>query len=278
MGATMNKKQAKNKAWKNMHRNPFAAFFPPPVIKAKAKPANVDKPCNVFSVSSFEACEYCEATYCCCTNNDVSLPAGKPEKTLYSASRFEEGLKKHGFIRLGSGMFSAVWAHPKSDKVIKIIKQEDCWIDYAYWANQAGYGGTLAPKVFSFKKKANYSLAVVERCAKLARQFEFKTPESVVQSLIYQVGHGNETAQTLLDLLHAGSEKFFKDLRDKFSGHRRFDFHGENIMFREDGSLCVTDPICGTSSLTSTRLKARDFTPSSSLKEYLIACSCRYRN
>lgn len=269
MGATMNKKQAKNRAWRQAQKNPFGRnlvqVFAPKAEgrKPAKKPAAVvelkklakAKPFRLF-ISAVTACN-CDM---CQRARGLKNPAlaGKL-KSSYLA--FEKGLVRKGFTRLGSGAYSVVYAKGDSDRVIKITRREDNWIDYCKWAAENGYAGTFAPRVFSYKKIGSYSVAVVERCSRLQRDVDRKAPEAVVSGLVLYVLKNNETAKLLLDLVQPKLPEFLEAFNKRFPKGQ--DLHGGNIMFRKDGSMCYTDPVCGDSEITSRRFKARDFTPSS---------------
>lgn len=195
----------------------------------------------------------------------------KEESAFSSARAFEKALLKRGFERLGSGAYSVVLAKPGYDRVLKVTRTQDNWIDYVKWASASGYAGNFAPKVFSWKrfnvseneeeswKSRSWSVSVVERMketldSKSAIAQDFK----VFESLHYLVGSGNVMAQLYCEDLLPGSSKFFADLHKNFYAS---DIYSKNLMVREDGSFCVTDPVCGSSKLRETRIRARDFVP-----------------
>lgn len=192
--------------------------------------------------------------------------ASCPE-TVYSTPKkgsllaYEYFLQKKGFQRLGSGAFSTVYGHPKSDRVIKLCHNPDAWVDYVYWGAKEGYAGKFVPKVYSFKKHCDFYVAVMEKLEYTARHVDNKSEACVANNLIsLGLGYNNETAKTLLDLLVPGMEAFSKALQQQFSGER-LDIHDGNIMFRKDGSMVVVDPVCHPFSNSWKRLRATQFAP-----------------
>lgn len=84
----------------------------------------------------------------------------------YDYYRFIEHLEASGFAYIGGGAYSAVYAIPSSDRVIKVNLCADGWLDYVLWAQSSGYAGTFAPRVFSYKRFDDGTyIAVVERLA-----------------------------------------------------------------------------------------------------------------
>src|SRR5882672_10391646 len=61
-------------------------------------------------------------------------------------------LEKKGFKRLGAGAYSTVLGKDGSDKVIKVSRSLDNWIDYIQWSAANGYAGNFAPRVYSWKR------------------------------------------------------------------------------------------------------------------------------
>lgn len=170
---------------------------------------------------------------------------------------FIRKLEARGYKKLGAGCYSTVlWK--SGDRVIKVNRQPDAWIDYILWANQKGYCGNLAPKVFSYKKIGTFYVAIVEKMMYTGESIRYKDNNHVTLSLFDMARHENELAGKLLDQLVPGARGFTKGLLDKFSGER-LDLHHGNIMFRADGTMAVVDPVAFTSREKVIRLKARDF-------------------
>jgi len=206
---------------------------------------------------------------------EMAMGANHFEPKVYT-SAFESGrafgsyLRKRGFIQLGSGAFSTVFAKEGSDRVIKVTNNPDNWIDYVQWAAQNGYAGTYAPKVFSYKKIGDFTVSVVERMEKPARDIRPQEDLAFVDHLAsYYLTHNNTVAGVFLDELLPGMCDFLTKLRKEFikdPDKERLDMHGGNFMVRKDGSYCFTDPVCGKSKTTSNRLKAKDFVSLASAK------------
>lgn len=186
-------------------------------------------------------------------------------------------LEKKGYVRLGSGYYSTVLGHPKSpDKVIKVTRHQDNWIDYVKWAAENGYAGTFGPKVYSWKKfPAGWSWAVVERMARCVGEnnsccdYDSYDEESIctdrsddyeiIFTLLNSASRGNLMAQVYVDDLCPGAFEYVSKLKKAM---RAGDIRAANTMVRKDGTLCFTDPCAGSSTIKTTRFKERDFVPS----------------
>lgn len=183
-------------------------------------------------------------------------------KTFDSAENFIKALQKRGFVFLGSGAFSTVLGKENSNRVIKVIRRPDGWIDYIRWASYRGEAGRFAPRVFSYKKikgkKKDFSVAIMERL-----EYTFKkTPKDhalkIIPDLMWRA-NDNPMAASFMDILAPGLKKFMDDLGKEFKGS--FDLHSGNLMLRKDGSFVVVDPICDGDKADYKRLKAGDFSP-----------------
>lgn len=205
----------------------------------------------------------------------------KPSKPITgvfaSAAAFGAALEKRGFRRLGSGAYSTVYGKDGYDRVIKVSRCLDNWIDYVAWASKAGYAGTFAPKVYSWKRfftgkerkthplfgysrwdETEWSVAIVERMketlnadSQLARDFR-------IIERIHDLAARSVLAELVMEEIIPGVGKFFKDLHKNFYAS---DVYGKNLMIRSDGTFCVTDPVCGTITTEAIRFRAGDFTP-----------------
>lgn len=196
--------------------------------------------------------------------NDLlqSFMPKRPEGKIFDyAHTFENALERRGFKRLGSGCFSTVYAKDGSKRVVKVTRKIDNWIDYIHWASENGYAGRFAPKVYSYKKfkgkEEPFSVAVVERC-KPINNCSAKDDGYIIGALLWPCMRGNTMAQLYLDDMQPGLGKFLLDFNEKF-GKDHTDIGGNNMLFREDGSWCLTDPLCGQSKMTVNRLRTKDF-------------------
>jgi hypothetical protein len=189
-----------------------------------------------------------------------------PSYTFDDGRSFKKALEKKGWETLGSGHYSYVLGRKNSEKAIKIgsIIERDGWIDYVHWANKNGYGGTFAPKVYSFKhikgKKKDFTLTLMEKIEKNAYSIGRKhdtrpLPELVQQYVVYE----NEMAGKLIDYAVPGLKTFTDELRKEFPDH--FDLHNGNFMVRSNDSFVITDPISGFTGTSKFRLRSTDFTP-----------------
>lgn len=214
------------------------------------------------------------------------LPKGVVKSAFRDSSVYQQKLEQRGFKRLGSGYHSSVYAHPKSDKVIKVVNQlTDPWIDYAVWANRQGHGGKLAPKVYSYKlhQKGQFSVSVMEKLDKTVIDLGGEHDLAFTHDLFQHYLQGNNLqAGIFLDQIVPDATKFADALKKRYDGTKvRFDLHSQNFMVRKDGSFVVIDPLAGKGGMfnygtspvpveTSTykRLRAKDFAPSPELKSY----------
>lgn len=231
----INPKKPKNK-------NPFVDLFPIPFRKETKRGPCPDGYIDV-----------------CGRYGEVTRVPKHPLKNPWS---YIDWLEKKGFKRLGAGAYSTVLGKDGSDKVIKVSRSLDNWIDYIQWAAKEGYAGNLAPKVFSWKKHEsdtnNFSVAIVERMQSTTRDDNYKSDASVIMSLTYPARKGNIMAQLFMEELQANSVKFFNQLHElDFDG----DIGGGNVMVRANGTICVTDPTAGNIKTTVKRLRSGDFSP-----------------
>lgn len=233
-------------------------------VNKPKKKRNKDEPRTDGKVWDFWSCQW--------------LDPPKPGR-FGTAQAMIYALEKKGYKRLGSGHYSTVLGHPKSsDKVIKVTRQQDNWIDYVKWAAENGYAGTFGPKVYSWKKfPAGWSWAVVERMSHCVGEgyddYGYcsdpgccppKTSGNgddyeIIFTLLNAAGRGNLMAQVYVDDLCPGAFEYISKLK---SAMRAGDIRAANTMIRKDGSLCFTDPCAGDSKVASTRFKERDFVPS----------------
>jgi len=206
--------------------------------------------------------------------NNWTIPFGQPKvmfrkfekKPFDDADGFIKALEKKGFKRLGSGAFSTVLAKDGSDRVIKVIRRPDGWINYVHWAAQIGEAGHFAPKVFSYKKiklrKGEIALASMER---LEYDLENADPNhalKILPELLYRAEH-NGMAAKFTETLAPGLISYLTKMKKQWNAEKwwNFDLHSGNLMVRKDGSFVIVDPVSrGAEGFT--RLKEGDFSPS----------------
>lgn len=189
--------------------------------------------------------------------------AGDPKKPFSGARNYGAWLLAKGWERLGSGAHSIVYAKPDSDKVIKVTSSLDNWIDYVQWAAKAGYAGNLAPRVYSWKRhqieNGSFAVAIVEKMERGGYSCNYKDDGALLYGLTSYARNGNLIAQCVMEDIQPGSVNFFKQLSAlQYDG----DVGGNNIMYRKDGSLCLTDPCAGRIKTTVKRLRSGDLSPS----------------
>lgn len=161
------------------------------------------------------------------------------------------------FEYLGGGVMSSVYATRDPDKVLKISSRfdDDGWVDYVAWAGAAGFQGSDAPVVHSFKTlttpdgSRGYA-AVIERLiainsAILAYKFKCDLLEAY-DHLSKWMHWGSEPVAKLAPgvarLLSPGVARFVDEYMTTFGTGG--DLHPGNFMFRPStGTIVVTDPL-----------------------------------
>lgn len=245
-------------------------FKPPPLPALKFKAQNIQKMMGIFGNFIEKKNPDGKAIY---RDGQYWDPEKWAKLSPFAVrSKFCERLEKKGFKKLGGGYYSNVYAKEGSDKVIKVGSPSgdhwDAWIDYCLWAGKQGYGGKFAPRVYSYKKFSNFYVAIMERLDYTVSDssVEENSEAPIAQFLFSSATEcNNPTALLLCDILVPELGKFSLELKEEFKSANRFDLHGGNIMYRKDGSICVTDPVCHESQVTQTRLKGRDFLPTATL-------------
>jgi hypothetical protein len=184
---------------------------------------------------------------------DAPKPAPRARVKSVTSDDFIERLKRRGYRTLGAGCFSTVLAKGKSDRVIKVNRRPDGWLDYVLWAAERGHMGKNAPMVYSFKRfnegtDDEFYVAVVERCKNTVDDLypQNKRVTELFSSLTSGMRGrvGSERDALKADDMQPGSLRFAIEFRLEFNGGG-LDLHSGNFMVREDGSLVCTDPISG---------------------------------
>ncbi len=178
------------------------------------------------------------------SDTDLAVEQTEPTMRWSDGYHFGEALVRRGFERIGSGDFSAVYAKANSDRVIKVNRTPDNWLDYVVWATKAGFAGGFAPKVYSYRYidgyDATFYVAVVELLDDEIANIDHQRPDLFREcSLLsdYMRGYNGVTS----DMLHPDSARFGDELRANISGP--LDLHFRNWMVRADGTICLIDPI-----------------------------------
>ena len=207
------------------------------------------------------------------------------KKPFDDANGFIKALEKRGFTVIGSGAFSTVLGKEGSDRVLKVIRRPDGWINYIHWAAQIGEAGHFAPRVFSYKKikgrQKDFSVAVMER---LSYTLE-NTPEEHALKILPNVlwrADKNPMAAKFTEILAPGLVGFMNKMSAKWDiPIQNFDLHDGNLMIRNDGSFVVVDPVSRGEDLYN-RLRAGELSPAVAtliikLIGFTVAHSNRYR-
>lgn len=154
---------------------------------------------------------------------------------LQSANALGDFLASRGWIQLGAGCYSVVYTRLGSSKVVKINKDRDAVIDYLIWANEEGFGGKEAPKVYSYRTFPDGTYAV------LMERLEFTIQQAAGPRWL-------KAWDSLRDELRDGygpggkePREFVKRYRDRFQNYGS-DLHNQNFMLRKDGTCVLVDP------------------------------------
>lgn len=208
-----------------------------------------------------------------------------------SARAFCSALEKRGYKLLGSGAYSSVYGKDGYDKVLKVSRCLDNWIDYVAWASSNGYAGNLAPKVFSWKRFKNpgdpperegfygrwderqWSVAVVERMVETVKEDSKLSQDFKIIERLHDLAGKSILAELVVDEIVPGCGKFFKELHANFYAS---DIYSKNLMVRKDGSFCVTDPVCGRIKTEAIRFRAGEFSPPLILTRRYFESSSRH--
>lgn len=78
-----------------------------------------------------------------------------------SVVAYGDRLRDMGWSMLASGHYSSVWEHPKSDKVIKVNRAEDGWLDFVKWASTIK--SDVFIKVYSIRQHDGFNVALCEK-------------------------------------------------------------------------------------------------------------------
>lgn len=187
--------------------------------------------------------------------------------------QIEEALQKHGFIKIGKGAFSAAFAKPGSDRIIKVNRCEDSWLNYILWAARLGYAGRFAPKVYSFHRFTERNgdpvyIAIAERLHSRIydlRNLPVYSTFCEWQGWAFRVHNefqrGRTPAERLNPKIEAafpGIEQFTFILVRRYSG---IDLNEGNIMFRSNGSWVINDPVTTGDTDAPYRMREHELSP-----------------
>lgn len=189
----------------------------------------------------------------------------KPFDSMWS---FCNTLEKKGYERIGSGFYSRVYLGKDKTKVLKIGRGTDGWLNYVSWANKNGYGGTLAPKLYSAKtvktRDGSFLMSSMERLGDVVGSNVKQDAYAKFSMMTLYANNDNQLAGTLAEVAQPGAKDFLAKFMAEFKGKARMDMHEGNWMTRENGLLVLTDPVASLKDETlriTARLKTKDFEP-----------------
>lgn len=190
---------------------------------------------------------------------------GSPSSVWKDGEHFIERLYKRGYSTLGAGAFSTVLAKRDSDRVVKVSRKPDPWLDYIVWANKEGFAGTLAPRVYSYRvikgRFQTFYVAVMERLECTISQCGMSKPHAARahNAMRHWISHKDDKSGLEAEKYAPGALRFGAAFRLAFQ--RNHDLHEGNFMLRKDGSLVCTDPIWNEDSrvtYSKPRMRSRD--------------------
>lgn len=191
-----------------------------------------------------------------------------------SPQELQQWLKSHGFKKLGSGVFSAVYGKPEHSRVVKISKRGDeCWLKFAKWL-MAQTKNPYLPHVPWIKeyqgirkgKPETFFVTIIEKLEPFTTESIKQIKDPVVVAMLLLKGDfwaaekkvlqrrleelGYDTPQEQKELLMDNNNHLFvNSLRmvTKRGGKSCIgDLHSGNIMFRpSDKAVVITDPLAG---------------------------------
>ncbi len=184
------------------------------------------------------------------------------KKAFDNSAGFIEALKRRGFEVLGSGAFSTVLAKPGQDRVLKVIRRPDGWINYVKWAAENGEAGGFAPKVFSYKKikgrNGDFAVATMERLSYTLEKVPEEADLKILPDLLGRVDR-NPFAHRMVSMIAPGLGDFAVKMGKEWKiPLMNFDFHDGNMMVRENGQFVIVDPVSRGDDKYN-RLRAGDF-------------------
>lgn len=153
--------------------------------------------------------------------------------------------KDAGFKRLGNGHFSAAYSHPLlPGKVIKVgFKKEDSGAAYtAFCRMHQGRAGI--PNIYDVQRHAGCYTVVLDALVESdtwANDEHERYADIACDVIEYNSNEHND--------LYGWDEEFVetcKMIRKFFDGIASFDMHAGNIMFDEDDTPYITDPVSFT--------------------------------
>jgi hypothetical protein len=182
----------------------------------------------------------------------------------HSGQHFIEALCKRGYHVLGAGAYSTVLAKPGSNRVVKVCRKADTWLDYVVWAAKAGHAGRMAPNVFSYRRfnvgrPSEFYVAVMEKLEHTIATVQYQKPNDyrAYACLRDFIERRQDRDGLEAEKVWPGAIAFGIAFRVEFT--RGLDLHGNNWMVRKDGSLVCTDPLCDESKTTAPeRMRSRD--------------------
>ena len=180
---------------------------------------------------------------------------------LDGAYAYCAALEKRGYVKLGGGLYSVVYAI-NADFAIK-VGHNDNWPNYIEWATQAGFAGTFAPKVYSLKFHRGFYVAIMERlaCTMADLRADNGCPSKDHYEMVYKALRESAGRR-----FRESAGRIFEEKADGFEDLKAFgglayeagfndDLHRGNVMLRRDGQIVLIDPSSNPPNKARLRIK-----------------------
>lgn len=153
--------------------------------------------------------------------------------------------------RLARGSFSVVYIHTDClDVVTKIFRtsSNEGTVQYMHFCKKNAKNNPYLPKVYAIHEKGDFTAVVMERLSKDRDNAD----EWIVK--VFNRGNDWSTIKVLKDADNNVRKaiRFLRKVIKTNTGHK-FDFHGENILYRDGTQPVFTDPVYDTNTYQESR-------------------------
>lgn len=168
-----------------------------------------------------------------------------PPRMYQDMKPLPEILEAEGFAHLGSGEYAWVFDLGDGKRVVKVVKHEDeAYRKYAEYC-KSSEKSSIKPRILFSGKWGRFDVYILEKLIPDERKAR---AVSAVYNMLRDGFYGYTADDTdqdfLVGLVDAKIGKSLAELIKGLQGKGCTDMHSGNIMFRENGELVITDPIC----------------------------------